>query len=133
VAVRKTEVLNARSEVVAEVAAGEGYVVAISLRLETVVDAWRFQQAIDERLRSSGLRHVLVDARKALVSPPLVNESMWVWVNAGRSFDRLAILNVSPVLTETAKKKTAAIGTSKVNVFTSSKEAVAWLLGSAKS
>jgi len=61
------------------------------------------------------------------MSPPDVNESMWSWVNSTDCFEKLAILNRSPVLSVAAKMRTVAMGARKVNVFTSFDEATAWL------
>jgi hypothetical protein len=119
---------NARNEIAAKVAAQPRWVLAVSLCLESVTDAWRFQQAIDAELRASGQRRVLVDARRAKLSTKEINESMWSWVRANRNFDSLAIINESPVLSVAAQMKATAIGTTKVKVFHSLEEATQWLV-----
>jgi hypothetical protein len=119
---------NARSEIAAEVKAQPRWVFAVSLSLESVDDAVRFQQAIDAELMISRTRRVLVDARRAKMSTQPMNESMWTWVRASLEFDLLAIINESPVLTVAATMKARAIGTKKVKVFHAFNEATQWLL-----
>jgi hypothetical protein len=119
---------NARSEIAAEVKAQPRWVFAVSLALESVEDAVRFQQAIDTELMISRTRRVLVDARRAKMSTQPMNESMWKWVRASLEFDLLAIINESPVLTVAATMKARAIGTKKVKVFHAFNEATQWLL-----
>jgi hypothetical protein len=122
---------NARNETAAEVNAEQKWVLAISLCLESVTDAWRFQQAIDGELKAGGQRRVLVDARRAKLSTKEINESMWAWVRSNRHFDCLAIVNESPVLSVAAQMKATSIGTTKVKVFHSLEEATRWLLANA--
>jgi hypothetical protein len=118
---------NARNQLAAEVSAQTKWVQAVSLSLETAADARHFQQAIEAELRTSGTRRVLVDARKAILSSAEVNESMWRWVRSSQSFDLLAIVNQSSVLTVAAQMKATSIGIKKVKVFHSFFDAARWL------
>jgi hypothetical protein len=118
---------NALGEIAAEVKAQPKWVLAVSLALESVEDAEHFQQAIDAELLISRTRKVLVDARRAKLSTHAMNESMWNWVRTSQSFDLLAIINQSSVLTVAATMKARAIGTKKVAVFHNFGEATKWL------
>ena len=124
-----TTIRNARSEIAAEVKGQAKWVLAVSLCLESVDDAERFQQAIDAELLIGRSRRILVDARSAKLSTPEMNESMWNWVRSTPNFDLLAIINQSAVLTVAATMKARAIGTKKVKVFHVFSEATQWLLG----
>lgn len=119
---------NSQGEVIAAVSTERELVHATSLKLESVADATSFQRLVDIELRVSGTRLVLLDAREATLSSTEMNESMWRWVGASSDFDRLAIVNRSPVLSVAAKMKATAIGTKKVMVFHDFQAAVRWLL-----
>jgi hypothetical protein len=123
-----TTVLNAQNAIVAEIRLRESWVLAIPVRIDTALDAWRFQRAIESALKAGNRRRVLVDARMTVPSSREVNALMWKWSVASLHFDALAILNQSSVLTVAARMQALALGTRKIGVFDEPSAATAWLL-----
>ncbi len=125
---RTKSIRNARGEVAAEVTPKDKWVEVATLQIESVEDTKALQLVIDGELGASTSGRVLLDARKAALSTPEMNDSMWQWVRSSRHLERLAIVNQSSALSVAVRMRAKAIGTKKVAVFEKFQDAARWLV-----
>jgi hypothetical protein len=127
---RTKTILNGRGAVAAEVTPKDKWVEVATLQIESVEDTKALQIVIERELAASTSGRVLLDARKAALSTPEMNDSMWQWVRSSRHLERLAIINQSSALSVAVRMRAKAMGTKKVAVFEKFQAAARWLVAS---
>jgi chaperone required for assembly of F1-ATPase len=112
----------------AEVTLGQRWLEATTYRFDSVRDARNYCSALERQMRLSGLRDVLVDARKHERQTREASEAIWHWVDTCSLLERMAIINESENLALAIRMRNLASPKRKVRPFHSKLEAEKWLL-----
>ena len=122
----------ASSQVIVETSVRGSYVLAnVRGRMSTMEDAEQSNRFLSNALETSGLRALLLDARRADGTKE-GHAGLWAWIREHKAFDRLAILVESATLVRGFNAQATEYGV-RARAFDDVSDAEAWLENGAPS